>query len=88
MKSVPVVDPGERTIDNVITQSAVIHMLEECAGLYWFESWGRKKLSEIGLPLMKSSRVVKVCDFFLVLSVKLHILIVASFAYSFSVLQF
>ncbi|KAG5537175.1 hypothetical protein RHGRI_024566 [Rhododendron griersonianum] len=67
MKSVPVVDPGERTIDNVITQSAVIHMLEECAGLYWFESWGKKKLSEIGLPLMKPSRVVKVCGFFLVM---------------------
>ncbi|KAF7136458.1 hypothetical protein RHSIM_Rhsim08G0189400 [Rhododendron simsii] len=62
MKSVPVVDPGERTIDNVITQSAVIHMLEECAGLYWFESWGKKKLSEIGLPLMKPSRVVKVYE--------------------------
>lgn len=67
MKSVPVVDPGERTIDNVITQSAVIHMLEECAGLYWFESWGKKKLFEIGLPLMKPSRVVKVCKFFLVM---------------------
>ncbi|XP_058226383.1 SNF1-related protein kinase regulatory subunit gamma-1-like [Rhododendron vialii] len=62
MKSVPVVDPGERTIDNVITQSAVIHMLEECAGLYWFESWGKKKLSEIGLPLMKPSHVVKVYE--------------------------
>ncbi|GMQ06951.1 hypothetical protein CsSME_00051347 [Camellia sinensis var. sinensis] len=33
MKSVPVVDLGERKIDIIITQSAVIHMLEECAGL-------------------------------------------------------
>ncbi|KAL6541303.1 hypothetical protein OROHE_011011 [Orobanche hederae] len=55
MKSVPMVDLGEAKIDNVITQSAVIHMLEECAGLHWFESWGSKKLFEPGLPLMKST---------------------------------
>ncbi|CAK9148688.1 unnamed protein product [Ilex paraguariensis] len=60
MKSVPVVDLGETTIDNIITQSAVIHMLEECVGLHWFESWGTKKLSDLGLPLMKPSRIVKV----------------------------
>ncbi|GFP98305.1 snf1-related protein kinase regulatory subunit gamma-1 [Phtheirospermum japonicum] len=60
MKSVPVVDLGEAKIDNVITQSAVIHMLEECAGLHWFESWGSKKLFELGLPLMKTSHIVKV----------------------------
>lgn len=58
------VDPGEGKIDNIITQSAVIHMLEECSGLHWFESWGTKKLSELGLPLMKPSRIFKVCDFF------------------------
>lgn len=60
MKSVPVVDLGEGKIENIITQSAVIHMLAECAGLHWFESWGSKKLSELGLPLIKTSRVVKV----------------------------
>ncbi|XP_071902007.1 SNF1-related protein kinase regulatory subunit gamma-1-like isoform X2 [Coffea arabica] len=62
MKSVPVVDPGEQKIDNIITQSAVIHMLEECAGLHWFESWGSKKLSELGLPLMKPSHIIKVYE--------------------------
>ncbi|KAL2465469.1 SNF1-related protein kinase regulatory subunit gamma-1 [Abeliophyllum distichum] len=62
MKSVPVVDLGEAKIDNIITQSAVIHMLEECAGLHWFESWGSKKLFELGLPLMKSSHIIKVCE--------------------------
>ncbi|KAK1351990.1 SNF1-related protein kinase regulatory subunit gamma-1 [Heracleum sosnowskyi] len=62
MKSVPVVDLGEGKIENIITQSAVIHMLQECAGLQWFESWGTKKLWELGLPLMKPSRVVKVCE--------------------------
>ncbi|GFP92335.1 snf1-related protein kinase regulatory subunit gamma-1 [Phtheirospermum japonicum] len=60
MKSVPVVDLGEAKIDNVITQIVVIHMLEECAGLHWFESWGSKKLFELGLPLMKTSHIVKV----------------------------
>ncbi|EYU23127.1 hypothetical protein ABFS82_09G064400 [Erythranthe guttata] len=62
MKSVPVVDLGEAKVDNIITQSAVIHMLEECAGLHWFESWGSKKLFELGLPLMKSSHIVKVYE--------------------------
>lgn len=60
MKSVPVVDLGEGNIINIVTQPAVIHMLEECSGLHWFESWGAKKLFELGLPLMKPSRIVKV----------------------------
>ncbi|XP_023766705.1 SNF1-related protein kinase regulatory subunit gamma-1 isoform X2 [Lactuca sativa] len=60
MKSVPVVDLGDRKIENIITQSAVFHMLEECVDLQWFKSWGSKKLHEIGLPLMKSNRIIKV----------------------------
>ncbi|PWA88410.1 SNF1-related protein kinase regulatory subunit gamma 1 [Artemisia annua] len=60
MKSVPVVDPGEQKIDNIITQSAVIHMLEECADLQWFKSLGSKKLCDLGLPLMKADKVIKV----------------------------
>lgn len=64
MKSVPVVDLGEGNIINIITQSAVIHMLEECAGLQWFESWGTKKLSDLGLPLVKPSHIVKVFQLF------------------------
>ncbi|KAL6175037.1 hypothetical protein ACLB2K_051680 [Fragaria x ananassa] len=62
MKSVPVVDLGEGKIDNIITQAAVIHMLAECAGLQWFESWGTKKVSELGLPLMTSDCIVKVYE--------------------------
>ncbi|KAL0425272.1 UNVERIFIED_CONTAM: SNF1-related protein kinase regulatory subunit gamma-1 [Sesamum radiatum] len=62
MKSVPVVDLGEAKIDNIITQSAVIRMLQECAGLHWFESWGSKKLFELGLPLMESSNIIKVYE--------------------------
>lgn len=60
MKSIPVVDLGDATIDNIVTQSAVIHMLQECAGLHWFESWGNKKLFELGLPMMKTSNMIKV----------------------------
>lgn len=63
LKSIPVVDSGEGKIDNIITQSAVVHMLAECAGLQWFESWGNKKLSELGLPVMTPDRVIKVCFF-------------------------
>ncbi|XP_050223115.1 SNF1-related protein kinase regulatory subunit gamma-1 [Mercurialis annua] len=62
MKSVPVLDLGGGKINNIITQSAVIHMLAECAGLQWFESWGTKKLSEIGLPSMSSNLIVKVYE--------------------------
>ncbi|KAL6613913.1 hypothetical protein ACP70R_036183 [Stipagrostis hirtigluma subsp. patula] len=60
MKSLPVVDIGEGTISNIITQAAVVHMLSECVGLHWFEEWGTKTLSEIGLPIMRLSRIVKV----------------------------
>ncbi|KAG4930303.1 hypothetical protein AAZX31_17G125600 [Glycine max] len=62
MKSVPVLDLGSGAIDNIITQSAVIHMLAECAGLQWFESWGTKKLSEVGLPLVTGNQIIKVYE--------------------------
>ncbi|KAK7820118.1 snf1-related protein kinase regulatory subunit gamma-1 [Quercus suber] len=54
------VDLGEGKIENIITQSAVIHMLAECDGLQWFESWGTKRLSELGLPVMTPNRIIKV----------------------------
>ncbi|XP_039069392.1 SNF1-related protein kinase regulatory subunit gamma-1-like isoform X2 [Hibiscus syriacus] len=62
MKSVPVLDLGDGKIDNIITQSAVIHMLAECTGLHWFESWGSKKLSEIGLPTMSTKEIITVYE--------------------------
>ncbi|XP_010550732.1 PREDICTED: SNF1-related protein kinase regulatory subunit gamma-1 [Tarenaya hassleriana] len=62
MKSIPVVDLGEAKIENIITQSAVIHMLAECAGLHWFENWGTKTLSEVGLPIMSKGHMIKVYD--------------------------
>jgi hypothetical protein len=63
MKSVPVVDLGAGRIDNIITQSAVIHTLAECTGLQWFESWGIKSLSEVGLPLVTPNQIIKVCTY-------------------------
>ncbi|XP_022738764.1 SNF1-related protein kinase regulatory subunit gamma-1 [Durio zibethinus] len=60
MKSVPVLDMDDGKIGNIITQSAVIHMLAECSGLHWFESWGIKKLSEIGLPTMSPNQIIMV----------------------------
>ncbi|XP_010250742.1 PREDICTED: SNF1-related protein kinase regulatory subunit gamma-1 [Nelumbo nucifera] len=60
MKSLPVVDLGEQKIDNIITQSAVVHMLAECVGLHWFENWGKKKLSDLSLPIMKPNQLIKV----------------------------
>ncbi|KAH9617576.1 hypothetical protein KSS87_004014 [Heliosperma pusillum] len=60
MKSVPIV--GGPKIENIITQSAVIHMLAECAGLHWFENWGTKKLTDLGLPLMNGKQVIKVYE--------------------------
>lgn len=62
MKSLPVIDLGEGKIENIITQSSVVHMLAECAGLHWFENWGTKKLFELGLPIMKPDRLVKVSE--------------------------
>jgi hypothetical protein len=60
MKSLPVVDIGEGTISNIITQAAIVHMLSLCVGLHWFEEWGTKTLPEIGLPIMRLSKIVKV----------------------------
>lgn len=62
MKSVPVVDLGAGRIGNIITQSAVIHMLAECVGLQWFESWGAKEISEVGLPLVTPDQIIKVYE--------------------------
>lgn len=59
MNNLPVVDLGEGKIDNIITLSAVVHMLAECVGLHWFEDWGMRTISELGLPYTK--RLVKVC---------------------------
>ncbi|KAJ3675767.1 hypothetical protein LUZ60_004809 [Juncus effusus] len=60
MKSLPVVDFGEGKLVNVVTQSAVVHMLAECVGYEWFEDWGDKKLGELGLPNTRPESLMKV----------------------------
>ncbi|KMZ67437.1 SNF1-related protein kinase regulatory subunit gamma-1 [Zostera marina] len=63
MKTLLVVDLGEGKIDNIITQSAAIHMLAECVGLPWFEKWATKKLSELSFPVLKSDQLVKIINY-------------------------
>jgi hypothetical protein len=55
-----VVDFGEGKLVNIITQSAVVHMLAECAGLDWFDNWGNKRLAEVGLASINLDKLVKV----------------------------
>lgn len=62
IKTLPVVESGEGKIENLVTQSAVIQMLAQCSGLPWFESLGKKSLSEIGLPRMRPDQVRKVTE--------------------------
>ncbi|KAJ3697296.1 hypothetical protein LUZ61_001001 [Rhynchospora tenuis] len=60
VKTLPVVDSDNGMLVNIITQSAVVHMLAECAGLDWFENWGNKALDELGLPNTKPCDLLKV----------------------------
>jgi hypothetical protein len=60
VRCLPVVDFGEGKLVNIITQSAVVHMLAECAGFDWFDDWGNKRLAEVGLPSIDPDKLVKV----------------------------
>jgi predicted transcriptional regulator len=60
VKSLPVVDFNDGKLVNIVTQSAVMHMLAECAGLDWFENWGTKTLEELGLPNTRPFNLLKV----------------------------
>jgi hypothetical protein len=60
VRCLPVVDFGEGKLVNIITQSAVVHMLAECAGLDWFDNWGNKRLAEVGLASINLDKLVKV----------------------------
>ncbi|XP_017406478.1 SNF1-related protein kinase regulatory subunit gamma-1 [Vigna angularis] len=46
----------------LISKSSVIHMLAGCVGLQWFESWGTKKLSQVGLPMVTHNHIIKVYE--------------------------
>lgn len=60
LRSVPVVDPGQPNVTNLITQSAVLKGLAQCRGFDWFDSISEKTLEQLGLPLMAPEQVVLV----------------------------
>ncbi|XP_050375206.1 SNF1-related protein kinase regulatory subunit gamma-1-like [Argentina anserina] len=60
LRNVPVVEPGQATIKNYITQSAVVHGLERCKGRDWFDCIAAKPISVLGLPFMSSDEVISV----------------------------
>lgn len=57
LRNVPVVEKGEPSITNYITQSAVIQGLERCKGRDWFDSISSHPITELGLPFMSSDEV-------------------------------
>lgn len=57
LRNVPVIERGNPSLKNFITQSAVIHGLEKCQGRDWFDSISAHPISELGLPFMSSDEV-------------------------------
>ncbi|PRQ40833.1 putative CBS domain-containing protein [Rosa chinensis] len=60
LRNVPVIEPGQATIKNYITQSAIVHGLERCKGRDWFDCIAAKPISDLGLPFMSSDEVISV----------------------------
>ncbi|KAL8532537.1 hypothetical protein ACS0TY_008943 [Phlomoides rotata] len=60
LRNVPVVESGNASIRNFITQSAVIQGLQGCRGRDWFDCIAAHPLCDLGLPFMSSDRVVSV----------------------------
>ncbi|XP_073141750.1 SNF1-related protein kinase regulatory subunit gamma-1-like [Henckelia pumila] len=60
LRNVPVIEMGGPTVKNFITQSAVIHGLQECKGRDWFDCITSHPISALGLPFMSSDQVVSV----------------------------
>lgn len=57
LRNVPVIETGNPSINNFITQSAVIHGLQGCKGRDWFDCISAHPLSELGLPFMSADQV-------------------------------
>ncbi|KAK9935198.1 hypothetical protein M0R45_022309 [Rubus argutus] len=60
MRNVPVIEPGQATMKNYITQSAIVHGLEQCNGRDWFDCIAAKPISVVGLPFMSSNEVISI----------------------------
>lgn len=60
LRNVPVIEPGQPSIKNFITQSAVIQHLDGCRGRDWFDFISAQSVSDLGLPFMSSNEVVSI----------------------------
>ncbi|GAB4839965.1 SNF1- protein kinase regulatory subunit gamma-1-like [Ancistrocladus abbreviatus] len=60
LRNVPVIEPGNPSIKNFITQSAVVQGLEGCKGRDWFDSIAAHPISDLGLPFMSCDDVVSI----------------------------
>ena len=57
LRNVPVIETGESSIKNFITQSAVVHGLDKCRGRDWFDCISAHPISNLGLPFMSPDEV-------------------------------
>ncbi|XP_057810882.1 SNF1-related protein kinase regulatory subunit gamma-1-like isoform X2 [Salvia miltiorrhiza] len=62
LRNVPVIELGSPSINNFITQSAVIQGLRGCRGRDWFDCIAANPISDLGLPFMTPDQVVSVRD--------------------------
>ncbi|KAK2983144.1 hypothetical protein RJ640_007820 [Escallonia rubra] len=60
LRNVPVIEPGKPSIQNFITQSAVVQGLEGCKGRDWFDCISAHPITELGLPFMSRDEVVSI----------------------------
>ncbi|KAM1517937.1 hypothetical protein EV1_020780 [Malus domestica] len=60
LRNVPVIEPGQPTIKNYITQSGLVQGLERCRGRDWFDCIAAKPISNFGLPFMSSDEVISI----------------------------
>lgn len=60
LRNVPVVDVRKLSINNFITQSAVVQGLKQCKGRDWFDCIAARPLSDLGLPFMSYDEVISI----------------------------
>ncbi|XP_051149090.1 SNF1-related protein kinase regulatory subunit gamma-1-like [Andrographis paniculata] len=67
LRNVPLIEQGNGSIQNYITQSAVVTGLHRCKGRDWFDYISACHLSDLGLPFMSPDQLVTVQDSDLIL---------------------
>ncbi|KAL8142356.1 hypothetical protein V2J09_015388 [Rumex salicifolius] len=60
LRNVPVIEQGQPSIKNFITQSAVVQGLEGCRGRDWFDEISSHPLTDLGLPFMTPDKVISI----------------------------